>query len=200
MPNTTNPRGISWASYVAQPAEAERAPAPADVPDNRRAARNVLLATLLAAALVFLTIALPRMLGVDAWRFALDLVGAVALFLWLLLVLPQIVAHRRARRWRREFLRLCGDPQRADGRLRGLELRRQGERVTVVGGSVEFAGADGTPVEVPLVAGLGKIQGSFQAQLPRALAPSDASRAVVWFTPDLTVIHTRVHADGSGAA
>ena len=191
---------IAWASYFAARGETEQAPTLSDVPDNRRAARNVLLATVLAAALVFATIALPRMVGADGLRFLLDLVGAVTLFLWLLLVLPQIVAHARARRWRRAFVRLCEAPQRAVGELRGVELRVQGAGVTVISGSVVFAGPGGEQHEVPLVSGLGKIQASFQVQLPRALAPSAASHAVVWHTNDLSVIHTRVHADGTGAA
>lgn len=191
---------MSWASYFPATSEIELPPVLGDVPDNRRAARNVWIATAAAVAVIVLTLVLPRLLGGNSWQFALDLAGATALGVWLLLVFPQIIAHRRAARWQREFVRLCADPQRFEGELSDVKLSVRGDRVTVTGGEVTFTSTDGTRVRVPLVSGLGKIQPSFQVQLPLALAPSAASRAVVWCTADGSVIHTRVHADGSGAA
>lgn len=196
------PAPLHWTTYVRNREALEAGPSEADNPDNARAFRNVLIATLIAAVGVGACVSVARGLETGSLAFALNLLGAIGVFLWVFLVLPQLLAHRLARRWDRAYSRLCADPHRARATIQSLELRwnRNHSQCTVMGGRASYTADDGVTREIEMLTGLGKSQANFYVQLPRHEVPSNSSGIVVWHTADHSIVHCVVHADGSGAA
>ncbi|MFD6176620.1 MULTISPECIES: hypothetical protein [unclassified Isoptericola] len=165
--------------FVTDRASLGAAPSPQDVPDRSADRRRIVTTSVVAATLVVGGAVGAFALGPGVGRTLCAVGAAVVVALWLLLVRPQLVVLR----WDRSFARLAARPERAEGRIAGLELTWDRERTKCsVAGRIAYAGADGSAHELPIA-----VSSNLTWRLDAAQAPGEDSPVVVWHTPDHAV-------------
>ena len=165
--------------FVTDPASLDAAPGPQDVPDRSADRRRVVTTTVVAALLVVGGAVGAFALGQGAGGTLCAVGAVVVVALWLVLVRPQLVVLR----WDRSFAHLAARPERAEGRIAGLELTWDRERTRCsVTGRIAYTGADGSARELPIA-----VASNLMWRLDAAQAPTEDSPVVVWHTPDHAV-------------